>query len=302
MPEYSWEDFKNKLQMMEEQGGPFPSAWSPEAIAEAQRRADMMGIAEFRPANNREGKAINLMRLLNILKNGSGRDSTGAFVQRHADRLKRINDQANKSGTNINEMIEEKLRKENPPEKWTPQMAVEQHPTVMDDLYPRSGEKITPEVSMQNKWKRGDINENLNKIIEDDFSSIGYPKNSFRDDFSVPDKWTWDKANNLASRGKPGTVYHETVREKLSSIADNGLIPPKKLSKEQINWPDFPEQMDKVFFSESPQSGQVGFNGVKGEKTMLRAKGVDDLNPDIQAPSGWKWWQTRNPEIGRAHV
>jgi GNAT superfamily N-acetyltransferase len=50
--------FDEFMQAYENQGGPFPSAWSPEAIAEAQRKADMMGIAVVAPNRSRNGKVI----------------------------------------------------------------------------------------------------------------------------------------------------------------------------------------------------------------------------------------------------
>lgn len=67
--------FDEFMQAYEQQGGPLPSAWSDEAIAEAQNKANMMSNAVVAPNRTIKGRVLNpnlesreVLRQKNILK------------------------------------------------------------------------------------------------------------------------------------------------------------------------------------------------------------------------------------------
>jgi hypothetical protein len=264
MPEYSWEDFKNKLQMMEEQGGPLPSAWSPEAIAEAQRRADMMGIAEFRPATGRE---VKLSRLAEI--------ATGNRYGK--DRIAKMPLEAR-------EKAKQKILKEFSPDEWTNQVEDMTSGSAKSDVF---GEGKVLDRILQN----------LKNERTKDFAEAGYDSPSFRTTGGMG-TLSWGNMNKVASK-KPEFVYHSTPEPNISSIGESGLLPAKVTGKApnflNETGPKFPEQMDKVFFSENPKTIEKLLGRDKVQSRSLRTKYDPKFKPDIhQDEDGAAWWQTRD--------
>lgn len=60
--------FDEFMQAYEQQGGPLPSAWSPEAIQDAETKRNMMGIAEIKPMS-KNPKAGQVAKHLDDLVN-----------------------------------------------------------------------------------------------------------------------------------------------------------------------------------------------------------------------------------------
>lgn len=315
----TFEEFKKKLA---EQGGPLPSPWTqppppleemvpwadpvkrgvatPEMMAEQGQRDELMRNAEFRPANARERKLINLARLLDAIESDVG-TKANAFLKRHIKTIGEINKKEMAKGSHISDIIAEKIGKDFPPEKGTPQMEVNLPRNTKESVYPVSYQ-VPKDVREHNIRARGKIEDSVKKIVSEDFESAGYPeymiekvnRDSLRDigeeRFGLH---AWDKMNELLTRKKPEHVYHKTTTKKLDSIADKGLIPAEGLQREEINWPKFPEQQDKVFFADRYDTG-VGMN-VPGSHTTLRTRHNETMNPDIHSPRGWGWWQTQKP-------
>jgi hypothetical protein len=279
---------------------------SPEMMVEQGQRDELMQNAEFRKINAREQKLVNLANLLRNLQSSGHPESeaTHSFVVRH---LKKLN-QIQEKGGDLSDQIRSKIKKDYPPETWTPQIDEKLNTKSMNDIYPTAHGKwgklanLDEDDRIKNVATKKKIDENIAKIIDQDFETIGYPKetleraNMASREMTGEDRlgpWQWGKMNELVTRKKPEHIYHKTTQEKLAKISESGLVPPNNLSFGEINWPQFPEQQDKVFFGSAKDTG-VGMN-IPGTHTTLRTKHTPDVNPDIHAPRGWEWWQTRKP-------
>jgi len=261
MPEYSWEDFKNKLQMMAEQGGPLPSAWSPEAIAEAQRRADMIGIAEFRPANARENRLSQLSNMYNIANNEPeinamyGRGDKSYPVE-YLSRIKEI------------------IGKKFSAKDWTNQVESKNYETGMYDKFFKDD---------PNKIAKNLSNERIK-----DAKKAGY---NVTEDIGID---SWDRMNK-ANNASDEFVYHVTPEKNLTGISENGIIPSKKTGiKPNFSQDAYKNQTDKSFFTSDPIDTK-NYLFRDDPTSTIRTKRTSDLLPDLHQDSAANWYQTKNP-------
>jgi hypothetical protein len=283
MPSFSFEDFKKALQRR-----PIPSAWSgelppleemvpwadpvkrgvasPEMMAEQGQRDELMQNAEFRPANARERKLARLAKMV---------ERSPYSSDRIAAMPREVSDKALK-----------KIHKEYKPEEWTNQV-----------------EGLVSGGSKEDVWGPGPVLDkvlgNLHNERMKDFAEAGYANASpYRT--GMMGTLTWQNMNKVASKPKPDFVYHSTSESNIPSIAEKGLLSAKEAERKsnfmRETGPQFPEQQDKVFFSETPNTIEKLLGKEKVTAKTLRKRYTDDLNPDMhQDEEGSAWYQTRKP-------
>jgi hypothetical protein len=225
-----------------------------------------MLLGEFRPATARERKLARLAKMV---------ERSPYSSDRIAAMPREVSDKALK-----------KIHKEYKPEEWTNQV-----------------EDLVSGGTKEEVWGPGPV---LDKVLSNlknermkDFTEAGYGNASpYRT--GLMGSLTWQNMNKVASKPKPEFVFHSTPEQNIEQIGKSGLQ-PASATKRQPNFltgtdPQFPEQQDKVFFSENPKTIEKLLGKDRVSARSLRTKYSPEMKPDLhQEEEGVAWYQTQKP-------
>lgn len=258
-----WEDLKAKWDYANAQND-----YNQQVAESAQQPfAENMMLGEFRPANARERKLARLAQIAEGNKYG-------------ADRIAAMPYEAK-------EKAKSKILRDFKPEEWTNQVEELVSGSAKENVY---GDTRTLDM----------ILKNLQQERMKDFSEAGY-ENASPYRTGMMGSLTWQNMNKVASKPKPEFVYHSTAESNIPSIGEKGLVPANMANKNpnfmrEEGTARFPEQLDKVFFSETPNTIEKLLGKENVSAKTLRKKYTPELRPDLhQDEQGSAWYQTQNP-------